>query len=78
MIGVEGPELEKQTLIFPLFGILLYPYLLIGGAVASWSRLKPARGPSALAGATVARASNSAIEISRNLWSNIASLLAHG
>ena len=32
MIGVEGPELEKQTpFIFPIFVILLYPHLLIGG-----------------------------------------------
>src|SRR5260221_13785765 len=32
MIGVEGPELEKQTpFIFPLFVILIYPHLLIGG-----------------------------------------------
>jgi hypothetical protein len=46
--------------------------------VAFWSSLKPARGPSALAGATVAQASDSAIQISRNLWPNMASFLVHG
>src|SRR5207302_2694338 len=31
MIGVEGPELIKETAVSPAFGILLDPHLPIGG-----------------------------------------------
>jgi hypothetical protein len=48
MTGVEGPESEKQTLIFPLFGILLYPYLLIGGYEDGGPLVQFETGPGAI------------------------------